>query len=71
MYLTGIVTYRSFNQVLKPATHPEVGGGLSLVISTRPQCCSDPTNLKLAQKHYQVRVLELRDLVAEEEVKFK
>ncbi|KDQ64541.1 hypothetical protein JAAARDRAFT_28185 [Jaapia argillacea MUCL 33604] len=30
-----------------------------------------PVNLKLAQKHYQVRMLELRDLIAAEEARFK
>ena len=32
---------------------------------------SAPMNLQLAQKHYQSRFLELRDLIMAEELKFK
>lgn len=35
------------------------------------QTLPDGTNLMLAQRHYQARVRELRDLIVEEEVKFK
>src|ERR1700722_12574463 len=36
-----------------------------------PYLFTAPLNLKLAQRHYQVRMHELRDLLLAEEIKFK
>jgi hypothetical protein len=34
-------------------------------------CVAAPANLRLAQRHYQARMLELRELIALEEATFK
>jgi hypothetical protein len=62
---------KTCNEVRKIPAHLDVSFSLSHLPESLLMVRSAPTNLRLAQKHYHARVVELRELILAEEMKFK